>query len=208
MYSSHDSIYPAEAQKRVMMLDIIALIIAVPVVLIAFIRGAIKEIFCLFGFLSSLLLTYYNYDLFSGFVGIKSSIVAGIVSTFFMYMITTISFAVINSWIVYVLKPIRLGYSDRFFGVMIGMVKAFIFSFIFFLFIKLIYYTISTNSENEYTNCVLPKWVTQSKIYVPFAYVENNISSFLPERVYSDIEDFGKELNNALSPIVQENKET
>ncbi|MBQ4875138.1 MAG: CvpA family protein [Rickettsiaceae bacterium H1] len=181
------------------MLDAISLTIITLTVIIAFIRGFIKEIFGIIGIILSFVLTYYNYDLFSDLLKIKSHLVTNIVSTFLIYIIVIVSITVINSGVIYILRPIRLGPADRILGIMVGFFKGLFFSFVFFLFLKLVYYTINPNSEINDANKILPNWIIKSKVYNLFSYIEENIDEIAPEYIYQGIKNIGKELNNIIN---------
>lgn len=181
------------------MLDLITLVIITITVVIAFMRGFIKETFGVIGILLSFVLTYYNYDFFSGFIDIKSQFLANIISTSTIYIISIISITVVNSGAMYLLRSLRLGSADRICGIIIGMFKGMIFSFLFFMFAKLIYSTLSTNVDNKDIDEILPKWIIESRVYEPLSYIEDNIDQILPEHTYSMMESFGTSLNNILN---------
>lgn len=188
------------------MLDVITLIILALTTLIAFMRGFIKELFGFIGVILSFILTYYNYDLLTNIVGIKSRLVANIASTFFIYIIIIIAISIINSGIMHLMRPLRLGLVDRTLGIMIGVIKGLLFSFLFFMIVQLMYYTFSTDAENTEVEKVLPEWVLHSKVYKPFNYVEQNIDQILPEYIYENIQSFGTQLNNLIQPAQEEGK--
>ncbi len=173
---------------------------------LAFLRGFIKEIFGLIGIILSFVLTYYNYDFFSNIIGIKSKLVSNLVSSFMMYMVVIISITIINSAIMYVLKPLRLGVTDRILGLMVGGAKGFVLSFAFFLIIKVIYYTLSTETDKT-EEAVVPNWVLQSRVYVPFHYIENNLDQVLPESVYDNIKEFGDKLSSEITPTLDKEED-
>ena len=189
------------------MLDIITLLIFILTLTLAFVRGFIKEIFGLCGIILSFALTYYNYNFFSGVIGIKSQLVANLVSSFMMYMVVIISITIINSGIMYVLRPIRLGATDRILGLMIGVIKGLIFSFAFFLIVKLLYYTFSTEVDNKEEEKILPQWVMQSKVYAPFHYMEENLDQVLPQYIYNNIKEFGNKLNEETATQLKEEEQ-
>ena len=181
------------------MLDVVTLIIVTLTAIMAFVRGFIKELFGVVGIILSFILTYYNYDFFTLIIGVKSQLVANIISTFLMYIIVIVSIAIVNSGIMYILRPIRLGFTDRFLGIGVGILKGLFFSFLLFLFLKLVYYTLSTDPEKKEVDKILPNWMIISKMYKPFVYIEENINQIVPEYVYENIEKFGKELSDAFS---------
>lgn len=192
------------------MFDVIVIFVIILCIFIAFIRGGLKELFGLVGMFLSVVLTINHFDFFkTNYMSMKyieSELVANILSTISIFAIVTLAIIIVNSWIMYVLSPIRLGIIDRFGGIFIGVLKGIIFSSIIFFTIETYYFTFYAKSNNESSNTedVLPIWLTDSHFYHMFHTIENNLNRYMPQSIHDKIRKLGSNLKDAASKKLQE----
>ncbi len=181
------------------MLDAITLFVLSITIVIGVLRGFIKEIFGLCGIIISFIVTYYKHGILVDSLGIKSELIANVVSTSVLYVMVIVTISVINGCIMYMLSGIRLTPVDRILGVLSGALKGLLLSFFFFMYMQLVYYTLSDERERKDVDKILPVWMTSSKVYKPFRYIQTNVDEVLPESWYEDIKDFGGKLHDLIS---------
>ncbi len=191
------------------MFDIIVIFVVILCVFVSFMRGALKELFGLMGMFLSILLTINHFDFFkTNYMSMKyieSEFVANILSTISVFVIITTAIVIVNSWIMYVLSPIRLGVVDRLSGIFIGVLKGILFSSILFFIIEIYYFTFYTKNESENSDVenILPDWLTDSHSYPLFYTIENNLNKYIPQPLYDKVKKLGHNLNDIVSKKLQ-----
>ncbi|XGA08232.1 MAG: CvpA family protein [Wolbachia endosymbiont of Xenopsylla cheopis] len=192
------------------MLDVIVIFVIILCIFVAFMRGGLKELFGLVGMFLSVILTINHFDFFKmNYMNtkyIESELVANVLSTISIFVIVTTAIIIVNSWIMYVLNPIRLGVTDRLSGIFVGVSKGIIFSSIIFFAIEVYCFTFYTKSENEGSNIedVLPSWLTDSHFYPMFHAIENSLNTYVPQSIHSKLEKLGSNLKDAVDKKLQE----
>ncbi|WP_339045337.1 CvpA family protein [Candidatus Mesenet endosymbiont of Agriotes lineatus] len=192
------------------MFDVIVIFVIILCVFVAFMRGGLKELFGLVGMFLSVILTINHFDFFKmNYMSMKymeSELVANILSTISIFVIVTVAIIIVNSWIMYVLSPIRLGATDRLSGIFVGALKGIIFSSIIFFTIEVYYFTFYTKSDNKGSSAedVLPGWLIDSHFYPMFHAIENSLNTYVPQSIYSKIEKLGSNLKDAVDKKLQE----
>lgn len=158
-----------------MMFDGIVYLIFGVFTLIAFLRGFIKELFSIAGQVGAIYITYHFNDQATKVLSkniIQSQSIASIVSYILVYLMCLFLFWIANTLISMALISIRLGFIDRFFGILLGALKSYIICFTIYVSSIIIYPMLEEiNSDDIKTNdkkeIIVPQWISSSKTY-PF----------------------------------------
>lgn len=175
------------------MLDIITVVILIISLILGVTRGFVKELFGLICIILAIFITIHNYAFFIDLLDIQPTKLACIGSTLAVYILTSIVITLVNSWLMHVLKPIRLGRVDKFLGGISGAIKGGLICYLIFAVLQLFYYTFS--SETKLTDKVLPTWITSAYSYPVFKLISNNLDNLVPNYIYEDIEKMSNNFN-------------
>ena len=180
------------------MLDLAVIGIILLSVIIGVLRGFIKEVFGLASIFMSVLLTVRYRDCFTDLYSqyITSEIIAGILSAITVFIFITITAIIINGWVMSILSSARCSVVDRFGGLLIGLVKGVVFSYILFFIIQTSCYALLPAAKEDEE--VLPNWFLGSYYYNVFYIFNAYIDEVVPESTHDKI----KELESTLQNII------
>lgn len=175
------------------MLDFIVLIIIALFILIGVLRGFLKEVFGLAGFIVAILITVYNYNILIKIFNIEHNLlVFNIISTVCVFLISMLLMTLLKTWILYALSPIRLGFLDRFLGFFTGALKGMIIAYLLLVIINMYYYAIYYDNYKRYaeTDYYLPMWmkgaISYSYFYLP---LEAKLNYWIPHKTYIRLQE-------------------
>lgn len=162
------------------------------ITLIAFLRGFIKELLSIVGQVVAIYLTYYFNDYFTTILNhgvLKSGTMASIIAYVAVYLVCIIAFWVINTMISLALRPIRLGFLDRFFGIVLGATKSYILCFAIYIAIIIVYPMLEGLEDNtgqptaelEEKQASVPKWLQNAKTYTAFKFTQDLLDHTLSD---------------------------
>ncbi|KJV69157.1 CvpA family protein [Candidatus Neoehrlichia procyonis] len=180
------------------MLDIAVILIILLCMLVGFFRGFIKEIFGIGGILASIILTANYHDYFSDVYSqrINSETVVSALSTITVFISVTVFVIILNSFLMYLLLPIRYNVLDRVAGLLVGIIKGIVFSCCLFFIIETFYYTFLYSSSESDDRVILPEWFSGSYYYNIFYVVNEYVSEAIPEFTYDKIKIITHEVLN------------
>jgi membrane protein required for colicin V production len=136
--------------------DVLVIIVVLLSSMIGFLRGIIREIFSILGWIGAAILTFFLFpyvaDKMDGLF--KSILVVNIASIFVVFMMVLMVLSVFNAMLLDNLREIRAGSVDRSLGLLFGLVRGvFIVSVFHFLILAL---------HNKDT---APKWLEDGETY-------------------------------------------
>ncbi|QGR02745.1 CvpA family protein [Ehrlichia ruminantium] len=180
------------------MLDLAVIGIILLSVIIGILRGFIKEIFGLTSIFISILLTIRYRSCFTDLYNqyVTSEVIAGILSAITVFVFITITAIIVNGWVMSLLSSARCSVVDRFGGLLIGLVKGMVFSYILFFIIQTSCYALLPAAKEDEE--VLPNWFLDSYYYNVFYIFNTYIDEMVPESTHDKI----KELESTLQDII------
>ncbi|QXK91717.1 CvpA family protein [Neoehrlichia mikurensis] len=171
------------------MLDIAVIIILLLCMFVGFFRGFIKEVFGICGIVASILLTANYHDYFFDIYSkrINSEIIVNALSTVTVFISITVCVIILNSFLMYLLLPIRYNVLDRVAGLLVGIIKGMVFSCCLYFIIETCCYTFLYSSDEDNEEIVLPAWFSESYYYNIFYVINDYVSEVVPEFTYDKI---------------------
>ncbi|UAT43352.1 CvpA family protein [Anaplasmataceae bacterium AB001_6] len=166
-------------------------------------RGSVKEMMLLFVVLFAVLVTMKFHGLVIQLFDLDDTMLVKIVVIAVLYIASTIFFMFLNSVLLNLIKPIRLGLFDRTVGGAIGFCKGAMIMFCFIAVVKIFYVSFYPYKENNKNlkdpNHRVPLWVAHSFSYnYFFLSFEEVVSDSLGEDNIDKIKSFGSKLVNSL----------
>lgn len=185
-----------------MLFDCLIIFIIVLCVAISATRGFIKELCALMFLFLSVFLTanHYNFFAINYSKYFDSKATQNIFSTISVLIILNLIFMIVNNWLMYILSPIRLGLIDRVTGILVGMLKGILLSYVLFFAVHLYCCTAYDKKEGESkieVEDILPNWIINSHSYQAlFTSIEDIIDMYVPESLILKIKEIGKEMTD------------
>jgi membrane protein required for colicin V production len=104
----------------------------------------------------------------------------------------------------YILSPIRLGFIDRVTGILLGVLRGILLSYVLFFAVHLYCYTVYDKKEEQSkigAEEILPNWIINSYSYQAlFVTVEDVIDMYIPESLILKIKEIGGEMADQEKP--------
>ncbi len=184
------------------MFDLLLCTIIIVCTALGFVNGFIKSTLSLLFFFLSFFITINFHDLLVSSLQINPVLISHIISALLIYSISAITFAIINSLLCNVLKPISLGVVDKSLGFFLGAFKGWAICLIICISIKSTYFIINNNKE-EYKD--VPTWFLNTKSYDWIAKSENAFNDIISINTSNLISTQIQKLADIIEKIEQEN---
>ena len=171
-----------------LMFDVFVYCILFIFAFIAFLRGFIKELLSIIGHFAAFYLSYAFHDQIKDFAAnyLHIQAIAPMVLYSGAYFALTIALWVVNSIVCMVLIPIRLGFIDRLFGILLGLTKGFVFCFVASV-ILTAFLSVFNVAEDDGTEAPLPLWLADSRMYSVFGSVRSYVDKQLQSELLSGV---------------------
>ena len=155
---------------------------------IAFLRGFIKELLSIVGHFAAFYFSYAFHDQIKDFAAnyLHIQAIAPMVLYSGAYFALVIALWVVNSIVCMVLLPIRLGFIDRLFGILLGLTKGFAFCFVASV-ILTAFLSVFNVAEEEGAEVPLPLWLADSRMYSVFGSVRSYVDKQMQSELLSGV---------------------
>ncbi len=134
--------------------DVLVSVIILVSIIVSFLRGFIKDLLSIFGYVGAAIITLYffPYAVSIAQEHFKDSTVVNFVTVICLYLLVLTVIFIINATILKSLIAFRTGAVDRSLGLLFGFVKG-------LAIVSLIHYSVSLVAEDE------PEWLTEGETY-------------------------------------------
>ncbi|MFN7038130.1 MAG: CvpA family protein [Alphaproteobacteria bacterium] len=168
--------------------DYIIIFIVFASVILAFVKGFVKSIISLIGWLFILGFTYYLNPYLTPIIKKYTSniIIINLSTIFSTFIISLIVSSVVVGKLGDLTKNIRGGIIDRSLGLVFGFARGALFSCIIVTFISLLW-QIFVHKEDNDNNIAAPDWLKKAQTYNLLNEGNKLIASILPQKILSEI---------------------
>ncbi|AHX11726.1 colicin V production family protein [Neorickettsia helminthoeca str. Oregon] len=158
-------------------------------------RGSIKEIFSAAVIVISAMITYHNGNIFLEFFNVSSGPVVTPLSWIALFIISVVVLGLLNSWIMYLVSPIRLGPTDRVLGLLCGALRGVVYCYLIFAVLNIFYYSLNGDEEKDLEQkpgYYLPTWLKSAKAYSTLSYLDSSLNAAIPGEVFASLRSYSK----------------
>ncbi|ABD46163.1 CvpA family protein [Neorickettsia sennetsu] len=181
------------------MFDLVLLFTFLLTILVGVLRGAIKEVFSAAVVVISVMVTYHNADIFLELFDVKPGPIVVPLSGVSVFITSFVILSLVNSWILYLISPVRLGPADRVLGGVFGVLRGIAYCYLLFAVLNIFYYALNGdeigNSSRE-PGYYLPIWLKNAKSFSTLNYLDNAVNSLIPDEVFASLRTYSATFSN------------